>query len=79
MQFSTVAIFAASAVAASAATLTETDSSSTLVTITSCGPTVTNCPAKHNSTAAVSTYAGAGAKNAAYGVAALAAGAVLAL
>ncbi|CAH2355293.1 protein Tos6p [[Candida] railenensis] len=92
MQFSTVAILA-SAAFVSAATVTETDSSSTLVTITSCGSEVTDCPADStvaavasssvaaNSTLANVTTAEAGANKqfAAAGVAALAAGALLAL
>lgn len=78
MQFSTVAIFAAAAAAVSAANATTvTDVSSTLVTITSCGPEVTNCPA---STAAnVSTYVAGANKQYAAGAVALAAGALLAL
>ncbi|CAH6722494.1 protein Tos6p [[Candida] jaroonii] len=83
MQFSTVALLFAAAV--NAATVTETDLSSTLVTITSCGPEVTDCPAKpevevSNSTVAnVSTWEGAANKQFAVGAAALAAGALLAL
>ncbi|CAK7894841.1 hypothetical protein CAAN1_12S04720 [[Candida] anglica] len=88
MQFSTVAIFAATAAAVSATTLTETEVSSTLVTITSCDSTVTDCPAKHTSASNytvpvnVTTASENGAAKgqfAAAGVAALAAGALLAL
>ncbi|GEQ70501.1 hypothetical protein JCM33374_g4179 [Metschnikowia sp. JCM 33374] len=86
MQFSTVAILAA--VASAASTVTQTDKHSTLVTITSCGSTVTNCPAHSSSLAAassnwtasanVSTYHGAANKQYAAGAVALAAGALLA-
>lgn len=86
MQFITVAIFAA---AAAASVVTETDVTSTLVTITSCGPEVTSCPAKiassssvaaHNSTVAnVTTFEGSANKQFAAGAVALAAGALLAL
>ncbi|GBL52634.1 hypothetical protein CAJCM15448_49080 [Candidozyma auris] len=71
MQFSTVAIFAAAAAAVSAHknVTTVTDLHSSLVTITSCGPEVTDCPAHHPSTVA----------NFAAGAVALAAGALLAL
>ncbi|KAK6201311.1 uncharacterized protein RJT21DRAFT_120360 [Scheffersomyces amazonensis] len=89
MQFSTVALFAAAA-ALVAADVTETDLSTTLVTLTECPETVTNCPARVStsvvaaqnisSAANVSTYEGAGAKvQFAAGAAALAAGALLAL
>jgi hypothetical protein len=91
MQFSAVALFAAAAALVSADTITATESHSTLVTITDCDSTVTDCPAKSteapvssssNSTSPVpvSTAEGAGHKqHAAAGVAALAAGALLAL
>ncbi|KAF3986714.1 hypothetical protein FT663_02574 [Candidozyma haemuli var. vulneris] len=83
MQFSTVATFAAAAAAVSAhANVTYvTDLSSTLVTITDCGPEVTDCPAKHHpsTVANVSTYEGAANKQFAAGAVALAAGALLAL
>lgn len=95
MQFSTAAIFAAAAsVAVSASVVTETDYSSTLVTITSCASDVTNCPAREhstsaaaessvvsssNSTANITTYEGAAHKQFAAGAVALAAGALLAL
>lgn len=76
-----------------AVTYTTTDLSSTLVTVTSCGPEVTNCPyeVKPNTEAPVyssssyvnytnvSTYEAAGNKQFAFGAAALAAGALLAL
>ncbi|CAH2351633.1 protein Tos6p [[Candida] railenensis] len=86
MQFSTVAILASAALV-SATTVTETESSSTLVTITSCGSEVTDCPAAStsasNSTVAPSNVTtwenGANKQFAAAGVAALAAGALLAL
>ncbi|CAH2352100.1 protein Tos6p [[Candida] railenensis] len=85
MQFSTVAILASAALV-SATTVTETDSSSTLVTITSCASTVTDCPAASTSVANATTAAnvttwenGANKQFAAAGVAALAAGALLAL
>lgn len=87
MQFTTVAIFAAAVASVNAATTTATDVSSTLVTITSCGPEVTECPAKHSSSASnyttpanVTSYEGAAAPR--YGgaaIAAVAAGALLAL
>ncbi|QBM89594.1 hypothetical protein METSCH_D06720 [Metschnikowia aff. pulcherrima] len=83
MQFSAVAILAA--VASAASTITETDSFSTLVTITSCESTVTDCPARHSTssnwttTASVSSYEGAANKQYAAGAVALAAGALLAL
>lgn len=80
MQFSTVALFAAAASAASV--VTETDVASTLVTITSCGSEVTDCPNKHhnNDTApTVSSYEAGAAKQYAAGAVALAAGALLAL
>lgn len=77
MQFSTVAIIAASVAAVSASNATTvTDVSSTLVTITSCGPEVTDCPATH---ANVSTYSAGANKQFAAGAVALAAGALLAL
>ncbi|EEQ41208.1 predicted protein [Clavispora lusitaniae ATCC 42720] len=80
MQFSTVVVAAAVAASVSAANVTETDVSSTLVTITSCGPEVTDCPAASPSASAnVSTYAGAANKQFAAGAVALAAGALLAL
>ncbi|QEO24125.1 hypothetical_protein [Candidozyma auris] len=81
MQFSTVAIFAAAAaVSAHKNVTTVTDLHSSLVTITSCGPEVTDCPAHHPSTVAnVSTYEGAANKQFAAGAVALAAGALLAL
>ncbi|KAG0687940.1 hypothetical protein C6P40_001598 [Pichia californica] len=78
MQFSVV-LFAASALAAS--TITSVDYSTELETITSCGPTVTNCPAKNSTISSASTYTGAA--DVAYGsyyaagAAALAAGALL--
>lgn len=77
MQFSTVAIIAAaSAVVSASANATVTDVASTLVTITSCGPEVTDCPA---TAANISTYEGAANKQYAAGAAALVAGALLAL
>ncbi|SGZ56091.1 CIC11C00000005318 [Sungouiella intermedia] len=77
MQFSTVAIVAAAVASVSALNVTtETDVSSTLVTITSCGPEVTNCPLTK---ANVSTWEGAANKQFAAGAVALAAGALLAL
>lgn len=82
MQFSAVTIVAASVAAVSAASVvTETDLQSTLVTITDCGPEVTDCPAKHHpsTVANVSTYEGAANKQFAAGAVALAAGALLAL
>ncbi|KAF3990704.1 hypothetical protein FT663_01549 [Candidozyma haemuli var. vulneris] len=87
MQFSAVTIVAASVAAVSAASVvTETDLQSTLVTITDCGPEVTDCPAKsslaphnHTATANVSSYEGAANKQYAAGAVALAAGALLAL
>lgn len=84
MQFSIVALLSVVA-SASAATLTETDVSSTLVTITDCASTVTDCPAHstsvYNYTAPsnVSTYEGAANKQFAVGGVALVAGALLAL
>ncbi|EGV66265.1 hypothetical protein PSN45_003214 [Yamadazyma tenuis] len=82
MQFSTVALLFSAVV--SAATVTETDLESTLVTITSCGTEVTDCPAATSSAANttvanVSTWEGAANKQYAVGAAALAAGALLAL
>ncbi|GEQ72743.1 hypothetical protein JCM33374_g6431 [Metschnikowia sp. JCM 33374] len=86
MQFSTFAILAA--VASAASTITETDLHSTMVTITDCGPSVTDCPAHSSSlvsssnwtaSANVSTYHDAANKQYAIGAVALAAGALLAL
>ncbi|CAH6718434.1 protein Tos6p [[Candida] jaroonii] len=77
MQFAVVALLFA-AVTKAANETTVTDLSSTLVTITSCGPEVTDCPAK-NETSNVSTWEGAANKQYAVGAAALAAGALLAL
>ncbi|GEQ72442.1 hypothetical protein JCM33374_g6129 [Metschnikowia sp. JCM 33374] len=87
MQFSTFAILAS--VASAASTITQTDMHSTLVTITSCGPTVTDCPAHISSlsvsssnwtaSANVSTYHDAAHKPYAVGAIALAAGAMLML
>jgi hypothetical protein len=79
MQFSTVVLFAASALAASS-TITETAFSTQTQTITSCDESVTNCPAK-NHTISGSTFTGAAAVGSgsfyAAGAAALAAGALL--
>ena len=81
MQFSTVVLFAASALAASS-TLTETALSTQVETITSCGPEVTDCPAREHSNSTITT-ASDNAANGAYGnyyaagAAALAAGALL--
>ena len=85
MQFIAIALFAA---AASAATVTEVDTQSTLVTGTDGAPTATDRPA-HSTSAAPNTTAPANvapcaagaARNqyAAAGAAALAAGALLAL
>lgn len=75
MQFSTVVLFAASALAASS-TVTEVTSA----TMTSCGPEVTNCPARHDNGTVSSTYSDAAAAQGSYfaaGAAALAAGALL--
>lgn len=85
MQFSVLALLALAATSVQATTLTETDTSSTLVTITSCASTVTECPAStsavHNTTAAAvsSAYEGGANKQFAVGGAALVAGALLAL
>lgn len=89
MQFFTAALFAAVAVAT---VVTETDTASTLVTVTSCGSTVTDCPAEATSSAvavsssaanstvaAVSSYEAGANKHVAAGAVALAAGALLAL
>lgn len=91
MQFSTVTLFAAAA-ALVAADVTVTEESSTLVTITSCAPDVTNCPARETTAAVsvssasnytipanVTSYEGAAAKPFVAGAAAIAAGALLAL
>ncbi|GEQ70341.1 hypothetical protein JCM33374_g4017 [Metschnikowia sp. JCM 33374] len=87
MQFSTFAILAA--VASAASTITETDTHSTMVTITDCGPSVTDCPAHSSSlvsmssnwtaSANVSTYHDGANKQYAVGAIALAAGALFAL
>lgn len=89
MQFSTVAILAASVASASAAVanVTVTNEHSTLVTITSCGPEVTECPLHSSSVAPVngstahnvSTFEAGANKQFAAGAVALAAGALLAL
>lgn len=84
MQFTTVALFAAAAIAVNADTVTEVETESTLVTITDCESTVTECPAHStsaaNTTAPISTYEGAAAKGQyAAGFAAVAAGALLAM
>lgn len=80
MQFSSLTLIAASAAAVSAFNVTETNYSTQEVTISSCGPEVTDCPytnkTVHNVT---STFEGAAAKPFAFGAAALAAGALLAL
>lgn len=79
MQFTTVALFAASALAASS-TITDVKYSTNVETIYSCAETVTDCPYKNHSST-VSTFSGAA--NGAYGqyyaagAAALAAGALL--
>lgn len=93
MQFSTVAFLAAASVV-SAVTVTETESTSTLVTITQCDSTVTDCPAASTTAADVSSsvvgnystpanissaYEGAAARHYAVGGVALFAGALLAL
>lgn len=81
MQFSVVALFAASALAFNS-TSTQTEVSTSVETITSCDETVTDCPVapKHNDTS-VPTYSGAavGSHGSYYaaGAAALAAGALL--
>jgi len=54
MQFSTVALFAVVAASVNAGVVTEVDTQSTLVTITDCDTTVTDCPA-HETTAPVSS------------------------
>lgn len=80
MQFTIVALFASSALAAVSGT-TVIATSTDLETITSCGPEVTNCPARNATSSEISTYSGAG--NGAHGsyyaagAAALAAGALL--
>ncbi|GEQ67286.1 hypothetical protein JCM33374_g950 [Metschnikowia sp. JCM 33374] len=90
MQFSTVAILASVASVASAvSTITETNSHSTMVTITDCDTSVTDCPAHSTSlvstssnwtaSANVSTYHDAANKQYAVGAVAFAAGALLAL
>ncbi|KAK6465576.1 hypothetical protein DFJ63DRAFT_332998 [Scheffersomyces coipomensis] len=77
MQFSTVALFATIA-AFVAADVTETDLSTTLVTLTECPESVTE--SNVTPPANVTTYEGAGVKvQFAAGAAALAAGALLAL
>lgn len=78
MQFTTVALLFAAAVSAGNVT-TVTNSESTLVTITSCGPEVTDCPAANTTVANISSYEGAANRQYAVGAAALAAGALLAL
>ncbi|KAI5956482.1 hypothetical protein KGF54_000957 [Candida jiufengensis] len=86
MQFSTITFaLIASFVAADVSTVTV--ESETLVTITSCGPEKTECPASsllQSSSAAnnsipigVSTFEGAGVKNVAYGAGAVAVAALL--
>ncbi|CUM63390.1 uncharacterized protein PRCAT00000964001 [Priceomyces carsonii] len=85
MQFLNIALLAAAAVVVKAETTTETDFSTEVATITSCGPEVTNCPAESSVSSApanVSSWEGAAVGKAQYGVAgaaALAAGALLAL
>ena len=80
MQFSTVVLFAASALAASS-TITETALSTQIETITSCGPEVTDCPANKGNgtitTASDNAANGAFGNYYAAGAAALAAGALL--
>lgn len=76
MKFTTVALLFA-AVANAGNITTVTDGSSTLLTITSCGPDVTACPyANHTN---VSTWEASANRQFAVGAAALAAGALLAL
>lgn len=79
MQFSVV-LFAASALAVSS-TLTETSFSTEVETITSCGPEVTDCPARNSTVPPESTFtdgaAGVYGNYYAAGAAALAAGALL--
>ncbi|GME93971.1 unnamed protein product [Ambrosiozyma monospora] len=91
MQFSTALIFASSALAVSSVFETKTNQETDLVTITSCGPTVTNCPAASkassavaskakNGTNSITTYEAGAASFGSYyaaGVAAFAAGALL--
>ncbi|GMM28826.1 hypothetical protein DAMA08_015430 [Martiniozyma asiatica (nom. inval.)] len=74
MQFATLALFASSAVAATSY-LTSTD----LETITSCGPEVTDCPARNHTSSSVPTYEAGAATQGYYaaGAVALAAGALL--
>ena len=86
MQFSTVAIIAAAVASVNAATSTVVESSEVLVTITSCGPEVTDCPVTHSSSSNytapvnVTTWEnGVGSNKFAAGAAVLAAGALLAL
>ncbi|KAI3404161.1 hypothetical protein KGF56_003061 [Candida oxycetoniae] len=94
MQFSTVTLIAAATAAlVNADILTTTTKVETLVTITDCGPTVSDCPASHveeehstsiiespvEAPANVSTFEGAASKQFAVGAVALAAGALLAL
>lgn len=87
MQFSTVTIIAAAVASVNAATSTVVESSEVLVTITSCGPEVTDCPAKVYTSVVVGNYSTPanvttwenGANKLAVGAAALAAGALLAL
>jgi len=81
MQFATLALFAAAAIAAN---VTETDTLTTVATITSCGPEVTNCPAhssasKNGTAPVVTSFEASGNRVQVAGVAALAAGALLAL
>lgn len=75
MQFATLALFAASAVAASTFVKSETETE----TITSCDETVTNCPLRNTTQPPVTTYPDAAATNGYYaaGAVALAAGALL--
>ncbi|GME74951.1 unnamed protein product [Ambrosiozyma monospora] len=89
MQFSSALIFAASALAVSSVVETKTNQETDMVTITSCGPTVTNCPAAShasvasqakNGTNSITTYEAAAASFGSYyvaGAAAFAAGALL--
>lgn len=80
MQFTIVALFASSALAAVSGTTVVTTSTD-LETITSCGPEVTSCPARNETSSTIPTYSAAanGAHGSYYaaGAAALAAGALL--
>ncbi|KAH3668844.1 hypothetical protein OGAPHI_002599 [Ogataea philodendri] len=80
MQFVSVLLMAASALAASTGvTESTTETSVVAVTVTSCDASVSDCPAK-NGTSSVSTYEAAAANQASFfaaGAAALAAGALL--